>query len=306
MDLASVENLFRDSADLVVVLGTDRKVRSVNAAVRRAVNGARAGIDFMALAPEGQRDRLSSELAKAAGGATVLLEIEHEDPSGGRHRVEYRFFPVDGGFVAAIGRLRGDDAALSEQLGRVHDELREKTRILDSIQIELTQVPFIDPVTGVWNRMQVVERLTGEWSRSERYGSPIACLLVEVEGMGDVRGRHGAYVADEVLKAVARRLKRTVRDHDVVGRYAGDRFVVVAVADADGARAFGGRLRQAVGAEPVAVGDKRFPVTVRIGGATNRSEGVEILEDLFTVAESALEEARQRAEGITVAEEMGV
>ena len=306
LDLASVEALFRDSADLVVVLGSDRRVRTVNEAVRRAVNGARPGIDFLALVPEGGRDRLTSELAKAAGGATVLVEIDHEDPSGGRHHVEYRFFPVDGGYVAAIGRLRADDTALTEQLGRVHDELREKTRILDSIQIELTQVPFIDPVTGVWNRLQVVERLTGEWSRSERYGSPIACLLVEVEGMGEVRGRHGAYVADEVLKAVARRLKRTVRDHDVVGRHGGDRFVVVAVADAEGARAFGGRLRHAVVSEPIAVGEKRFPVTIRIGGATNRSEGVEILEDLFTVAETALEEARLRAEGITVAQELGV
>lgn len=306
LDIASVESLFRDSTDLVVVLGTDRRIRSSNEAFRRVVAGARPGADFLDLAPEGVRSRIATDLARAAGGATVLVEIEHADEAGARRRVEYRFFPVDGGLVAAIGRLRSEAPALQEQLGRVQDELREKTRILDGIQIELTQVPFIDPVTGVWNRLQVVERLTGEWSRSERYGSPIACLLLEVEGMGDVRGRQGAFIADEVLKAVARRLKRTVRDHDVVGRYAGDRFVVVAVADGEGAKSLGGRLRTAVVSEPVSVGEQRFPVAVRVGGATNRSEGVEILEDLFSVAETALEEARQRGEGITVAEEMGV
>jgi diguanylate cyclase (GGDEF)-like protein len=306
LDLAAVENLFRDSTDLVVVLGPDRRVRSANEALLKAVLGARTGVDFMSLVPEPGRERIGAELAKAAGGATLLLEIEHPGPDGQRRRVEYRFFPVDGGHVAAIGRLRAQEEELTEQLGRVNEELREKTRILDSIQIELTQVPFVDPVTGVWNRLQVVERLTGEWSRSERYGSPIACLLVEAEGVAEARARHGSYVADEVLKAVARRLKRTVRDHDVVGRYGGDRFVVVAIADAEGAKALGLRLRGAVGSEPVAVGDRRFAISVRIGGATNRSEGVEILEDLFTVAETSLEEARRGTEGLRVAEEMGV
>ena len=306
LDLEAVENLFRDSADLLVVLGTDRRVKSANPAFRRIVTNGRPGSDLLDLVPANARDRVATDLAKAAGGATVLMEVDHEGPDGERRRVEYRFFPVDGGLVAGVGRARGEDIELTDQLGRMNDELKEKTRILDSIQIELTQVPFIDPVTGVWNRMQVVERLTGEWSRSERYGSPITCLILEIEAMPEIRARHGAYLADEVLKAVARRLKRTVRDHDVVGRYAGDRFVIVAVADGEGARLFGGRLRDAVALEPVAVGDKRFPVAVRIGGATNRSEGVEIMEDLFSVAETALEAAKQRSEGITVAEEMGV
>jgi diguanylate cyclase (GGDEF)-like protein len=306
MDADAVDSFFRESADLLVVLNTDRRIRMANPAFRKTVRGGRPGIDFVDLVPDATRDRVSADLARAAGGATVHVEIEHEDARGERRLVAYRFFPVEGGLVAAIGRLTGDEPAMAEQLGRVADELREKTRILDHIQIELTQVPFIDPVTGVWNRLQVVERLTGEWSRSERYGSPITCLLVEVDGLAEVRGRQGSYAADEVLKSVARRLKRTVRDHDVVGRYAGDRFVVVAVADGEGARSLSLRMRAAMAAEPVAVGERRFPVAVRIGGATNRSEGVEIMEDLFSVAESALEDAKGQADGIRVAEEMGV
>jgi len=306
MDSETVDCFFRDSTDLVVVLAMDRRVRTANPAFRRIVRNGRPGMDFLDLVPELARDRVATELARAAGGATVHVEIEHEDTRGDHRLVAYRFFPVEGGLVAAIGRPTGDEPAMAEQLGRVSDELREKTRILDSIQIELTQVPFIDPVTGVWNRLQVVERLTGEWSRSERYGSPITCLLVEVDGLHEIRGRQGAYAADEVLKAVARRLKRTVRDHDVVGRYAGDRFVIVAVADGDGARSLSLRVRAAMAEEPVAVGDRRFPVGIRIGGATNRSEGVEIMEDLFSVSEAALEDAKGQADGIRVAEEMGV
>lgn len=305
-DAVSVENVFRDAADLFVLISMDRRVKVGNPAFRQAVRGGRPGVDFLDLVPESARSRVLTELTRAAGGATVLVEVEHERNDGDVSRIEWRFFPVEGGIVAGVGRARAAEPPLADQLGRVNAELKEKTRILDHIQIELTQVPFIDPVTGVWNRLQVVERLTGEWSRSERYGSPITCLIVEVREQPDVRGRHGTFVADELMKSVARRLKRTVRDHDVVGRYGDARFVVIAVADGEGAKALGGRLRAAVSTEPVAIGDRQIPVTIRIGGATNRSEGVEIMEDLFSVAETALEAATKQGADITVVEEMGV
>ena len=302
----SIDNLFRDSADLFVLLGTDRKVKTANPAFRQEIRGARPGADFLDLVDPQGRDRFATALARAAGGATVLVEIDHESTTGGHRRVEYRFFPVEGGLTAGVGRLRAIEPAMADRLDRVSEELREKTRILDHIQIELTQVPFIDPVTGVWNRLQVVERLTGEWSRSERFGSPITALIIEVEDISEIRSRHGQFVSDEVMKSVARRIKRTVRDHDVVGRYGGDRFVVVAVTDGDGAKALDGRLRDAISLEPVAVNEKRIPVTMRVGGATNRSEGVEIMEDIFSVAETALEESRKKVERVAVAEEVGV
>lgn len=305
-DMVTIDNLFRDSADLFVLLGTDRKIKTANPAFRQEIRGARAGADFLDLVDPAGRDRFATALARAAGGATVLVEIDHEGVKAGRRRVEYRFFPVEGGLTAGVGRMRAVEPAMADQLDRVSEELREKTRILDHIQIELTQVPFIDPVTGVWNRLQVVERLTGEWSRSERFGSPITALIIEVEDMSEIRSKSGQFVGDEVLKSVARRIKRTVRDHDVVGRYGGDRFVVVAVTDGDGAKALGGRLRDAISNEPVAVNEKRIPITMRVGGATNRSEGVEIMEDIFSVAETALEESRKKIDRVAVAEEIGV
>jgi len=55
----------------------------------------------------------------------------------------------------------------------------------------------------------------------------------------------------------------------------------------------------------VAVGDRRVDASIRIGGATNRSEGVEIMEDLFTVAETALDAATKQGEGVAVVTEVG-
>ena len=79
---------------------------------------------------------------------------------------------------------------------------------------------------------------------------------------------------------------------EFVGRSAGDQFVVVAThADFDGAQSLSKRVRAAVTLDPVQVDGNTIPVELRIGGATRRSEGVEILEDLFHVAEEALQDA---------------
>jgi diguanylate cyclase (GGDEF)-like protein len=305
IDAAFLETLVRESPDPVVVLKSNRTIEALNPALKRIAKEARPGVDFMALVLPTGRERVLPLLVRAAAGDEQLVLVPHghgEDETV----VEYRFFPCEGGRVAGLGRVRPAPPAedVGRELGRARERLEAQEGMLDRIQLELTQVPFIDPVTGVWNKMQVIERLTGEWSRTERYGSPVACLIVEVETAAALRRTDGATLADDVLKTVARRLKGIVRDHDMVGRYGGERFVVVAVhADAEGARSLGQRICALATREPIAAGGKRQTLQLRVGAATNRSEGVEILEDLFTVAESALADARRTEEIVCVAPE---
>ena len=297
-----LSQLFGDAQDLVVLLRSDRCVEAANPAFLEGVRGSRVGGDFMRSVPVHARDRVLSELVRAAAGDEVLVEVPHIGDDGEPVGVEYRFFPVEGGRVAGIGRQRAMEPTDREALDRARAELRAKSRMLDEIQLELTQVPFIDPVTGVWNRMQVFERLASEWSRCERYGHPVSLLLVDVEALPAIRATEGPEHADRVLKAVARRVKMIARDHDIVGRYADNTLVVVAVQSGrKGAESLSRRLREGISSEPISLDQRTTRVTIRIGGAHNGSDGVEILEDLFQVAESALEEARMMDERIRVA-----
>lgn len=297
-----LSELLDGSADLVLVLDPSRQVATANRAFLSRVNGGALERDFMDTVPLHARDRVLGQLVRAAAGDEVILEVPHVNPEGNPYIVEYRFFPLDGGRVGAMGRPRAELPNDREALDRARAELRAKSRMLDEIQLELTQVPFIDPVTGVWNRMQVFERLTAEWSRCERYGSPLSVLLVDVEAVSAIRATEGPEHADHVLKAVARRIKSIVRDHDIVGRYGDDSFVICAVhADFEGARALSRRLRDGISIEPITVEHRTTRVSLRIGGVTNRSEGVEILEDLFNVAEQALLEAHGHEDRIRVA-----
>lgn len=292
-DAEVLRQLLESARDYLVVLDPSREVSLCNASFLEGVYGASHGRDFMETVPLHARDRVLTQLVRAAAGDEVLFEVPHVNHGGNPFTAEYRFYPLDGGRVGGLGRPRGELPNDREALDRARAELRAKSRMLDEIQLELTQVPFIDPVTGVWNRMQVFERLTAEWSRCERYGSPLSVLLVDVEAVSAIRATEGAEHADHVLKAVARRIKSIVRDHDIVGRYGDDSFVIVAVhADFEGAKSLSRRLRDGVSIEPITVDHLTTRVSLRIGGATNRSNGVEILEDLFHVAEQTLVEAR--------------
>lgn len=301
-----LETIFRDARDPVVLINSDRTVKAANPAFRAVARKGRDGTDFMDLVSYHARDRVSRELVRAAGGDEVLVDVPHPQEDETDRMVEYRFFPVEGGLVAGMGRVRDGEPGLNEQLGKAKAELQHKARMLDEIQMELTQVPFIDPVTGVWNRLQVIERLAGEWSRSERWGSPLACLMIDVEGLAKVRKREGQNIADDLLKAVARRIKTVVRDHDIVGRFSGDCFVVFAVhCDLEGARYLSRRILECVHGEPIAVAGRSVGVEVRIGCCTSRSQDVEIMEDLFQVAGTALADARARAVEVACADEGG-
>ena len=302
-----LQGLFSDAKDLCVVLRPDRTLEVLNPAFGRTVAGAIEGVDFMALVVESARERVLAQLVRAAAGEHVTVDVPQVDIDGRHQVVEYGFYPLAGGMVAGIGRVRNDRLSDQEALARAESELRASTRMLDEIQLELTQVPFIDPVTGVWNRMQVFERLTAEWSRCERFASPLTLLLVDVPGLDRVRTAHGQTVANDVLKAVARRLKTTVRDHDILGRSTGDQFVIVAVqADYEGATSLCRRIREGVTQDPVQVGGVGLDLSVNIGGATSRSEGVEIMEDLFRVAEEALQDAGRSEEHTKVASESAI
>ena len=297
------EHFFRDSSDPMVVLERDARIATTNEALTKLLERGKRGVPFLELVADAERDRVRTLLVRAAGGEQVLIEVPH-DTASGTTLIEWHFFPIEGALTAGIGRHRDGQRALGDELGRTRAELLQKRRMLDEIQMELTQVPFIDAVTGVWNRMQVIERLTGEWSRSERWGSPIACLMIEVSDLEDLRRCEGDHVANEVLKSTARRIKTVVRDHDIVGRYGQSVFVVVAVhCSLRGAQSLARRLLDGIRGEPVQAVGTSVDVDAAIGCCTNRSESVEIMEDLFGVALDALREAREQDEAIYCAED---
>ncbi len=92
----------------------------------------------------------------------------------------------------------------------------------------LSSLARSDALTGLSNRRHVEEVLDSARARAIRNGEPLALIYVDLDGFKAINDTLGHAAGDRVLVSVGQRLKRTVRETDLVGRLGGDEFVVVA------------------------------------------------------------------------------
>lgn len=144
--------------------------------------------------------------------------------------------------VELVSRVR---AALRTR--RLQDELRARNE-------ELEQLVTTDVLTGLRNRRFLAGELERSVSQVRRHGGSLAVLLLDVDHFKRVNDEHGHHVGDDVLVTVALRLGAALRIEDVLARWGGEEFLVLAPdTDGAGAAVLAERLRAAVAAGPVRV-----------------------------------------------------
>lgn len=84
-----------------------------------------------------------------------------------------------------------------------------------------------DSLTGLPNRDLFVDRLDRAIQRSHRSGGPVAVVFADLDSFKSVNETYGHRVGDELLKAVAGRLRQLLRSGDTVARLVGDEFVIL-------------------------------------------------------------------------------
>ena len=135
----------------------------------------------------------------------------------------------------------------------------------DAFQDALLKQAMHDPLTGLPTRALVLEQLAGASAANAVAGA--AVLFIDLDDFKDVNDTFGHGAGDEVLVEVARRLRASVRDGDVVGRIGGDEFVVLcrSADPARGAAAAAERIGRQLAA-PVRTAVGSVTVTASVGG----------------------------------------
>lgn len=128
----------------------------------------------------------------------------------------------------------------------------------------------IDPLTQTRNRAALADIFQREWELSNRHGTALSLIMLDVDHFKRINDDHGHDKGDSVLRSVAQCLRETVRTSDMVFRYGGEEFVVLlSNTDGEGALHLGERIRRAL--ERLCLkteADTPLPVTASLGVAT--------------------------------------
>ena len=139
-------------------------------------------------------------------------------------------------------------SASVERLWRRIERERRARLEAEAIAEQATRAALHDSLTGLPNRMLVLDRLTTALDRAERASSDVALFFVDLDRFKLVNDSLGHDAGDRLLAEVARRLLSATRTTDTVGRLGGDEFVVVCenVGGREGALAIADRVADAI------------------------------------------------------------
>lgn len=151
----------------------------------------------------------------------------------------------------------------------VRQQVMERERQqLEDLNRELAQQAMHDGLTKLYNRKSFDDTLEREVVRSRRSASPVGVILIDVDRFKVINDTYGHPFGDVVLQQIARVLAGTIRGTDVISRYGGEEFVVLAHQPTEkGLEKLAERLRERVEQEAFLFGATRIPVTVSIGAA---------------------------------------
>jgi diguanylate cyclase (GGDEF)-like protein len=160
--------------------------------------------------------------------------------------------------------------------------------ILEYEELKRLQLNAVtDPLTDLYNRRLFNETFEKELNRARRYGQPLGLVILDLHRFKEVNDKHGHPRGDEVLRAAASTLKKSLRTSDSAFRIGGDEFaLILPQTDAPQALALGRRV-QAVFAEvlePLELG-----VSVSMDhGVANFPQDADSTEQLIRIADERL------------------
>jgi two-component system cell cycle response regulator len=176
------------------------------------------------------------------------------------------------------GLSAGADEFLTKPVNALELQIRMSSMLrikrladeLERVNKELAELATIDPLTQVANRRAVEQRLAHEFQRAQRYKHPFTVILVDIDHFKSVNDKYGHPVGDKVLIEVAAAIRQSTRNTDMVARFGGEEFIVLAP---ETTAAAGGlvaeRIRQSISHTTSTKSDQGLPtVTASLGVAS--------------------------------------
>jgi diguanylate cyclase (GGDEF)-like protein len=150
-----------------------------------------------------------------------------------------------------------------------------------------------DELTGLFNTRGFAIAANRLFGQAMRYGRPASVLMIDSDHLKTVNDSHGHEAGNRLLRQVANAVQAELRATDVPARYGGDEFIVLLPeTPPKGALDVAERIRNAIGARPLAIDGRSIAATVSIGVACYPEDG-RSLDALAARADRALYRAKE-------------
>ncbi len=244
--------------------------------------------------PEDLVERARRQLASLLEASTELVPVSarmaHADPPSA-------WVPVGARLRLAV-RTRHDaldeqDHAFLQAVGNALSAAEERR----SAREQLERVASHDVVTGLPNRVLLMDRLERAQAAASRTAAPMGLLFLDLDGFKHINDALGHDVGDRILRRVADRLRRVIRSQDTVARFGGDEFVILCpdLPDPEAVTGIAERVQRAF-ASPFVADGAELTLTASVGVVVGDQErdGAALLRDADTAMYAAKERGRNQ------------
>lgn len=160
-------------------------------------------------------------------------------------------------------------------------------------KVLLEKMAVTDGLTMLYNHRYFVKRLNEEFKRTKRYGTQLAFLMIDLDDFKNINDTYGHQKGDIILHKVARIIKKSVRETDIVARYGGEEFsVILPHTNREDAVNLANRIRASVqNFKPETFGGD-VSITVSVGVSIYPYNGIESVDELIRCADDRLYQAK--------------
>jgi diguanylate cyclase (GGDEF)-like protein/PAS domain S-box-containing protein len=153
--------------------------------------------------------------------------------------------------------IEGDQVTGVQSIVR---DITERKRVEEALR----EMATIDPLTSLYNRRRFSEFLAHEIDRNKRYQTDLSVIMFDIDHFKNINDTYGHEEGDKVLKMFGARMKDIIRESDIIARWGGEEFMILAVnSDVKNAQVIAEKIRADIEAQHF-TGAAKFTVSAGV------------------------------------------